>query len=237
MLCGSPTHTIDKCPCIPSIPKIELIVKKLQAHNICDQKSPHKYSSSGDPEAKEKWIHVSPKNRGKPSSTPPNPRAHYGGIRISKPQPQHTTTGAKLDPPFSNDKGRVVLVKEEQNLAEPHLGKPILEGIPAAWAPPGSFPLLPHVLIPQLPSFTLFSSTTLKATQVLSPVSHLDRIISLTHEGSSSSQGFESAMDYEEEGNDLYLELDDLNDPVHSTNSSKKRKLEEGDEFSSHPFN
>ncbi|KAJ8432797.1 hypothetical protein Cgig2_015590 [Carnegiea gigantea] len=34
--------------------------------------------------------------------------------------------------------------------------------------------------------------------------------------------------------NDLYLELEDLNDLVMSTDSSKERKLEEGDECSSH---
>lgn len=30
-LCGSPTHAFDKCPCIPSIPKIEIKVEKFQA--------------------------------------------------------------------------------------------------------------------------------------------------------------------------------------------------------------
>ena len=34
---------------------------------------------------------------------------------------------------------------------------------------------------------------------------------------------------------DFFLELDDLDEPVMSTESSKKRKLEEGEEFSSHP--
>jgi len=37
--------------------------------------------------------------------------------------------------------------------------------------------------------------------------------------------------------NDLYLELEDFNDLVMSTDSSKKRKHEERDECSSHHFN
>lgn len=86
------------------------------------------------------------------------------------------------------------------------------------------------------PSSTIFNSTTLEATQALSPTSPLDRTISHIQEGDSSSQGFENAMDYEEEGNNLYFELKDL-DPVISTDSSKKRKIEEEDGCSSHYFN
>ena len=71
----------------------------------------------------------------------------------------------------------------------------------------------------------------------MSPTSLLDRVISPNQEGDSGSQGFENAMDYGEEDNDMYLELEDLNDPMVATESSKKWKIEEGDECSFHPFN
>jgi len=39
-------------------------------------------------------------------------------------------------------------------------------------------------------------------------------------------------MDHD--GEDIFLELQDFHDPAISTKSSKKRKLEDGDEASSH---
>lgn len=36
-LCSSLTHTIDNCPCIPSIPKIETMVEKFQPCTLIDQ--------------------------------------------------------------------------------------------------------------------------------------------------------------------------------------------------------
>ena len=76
-----------------------------------------------------------------------------------------------------------------------------------------------------------------EATQSFSPTSPLDALYSPSHDISSSSHGFCQAMEYDGEENDMYLELDDLNDAMLSTDSSKKRKLEEEDECSSHLAN
>ncbi|KAJ8431322.1 hypothetical protein Cgig2_013538 [Carnegiea gigantea] len=140
-------------------------------------------------------------------------------------------------PPFSVDKGKVVLVEEDINHENTTIGEPILEGIPVGVVYAGTLPLLPHKIIPLLTSTNFFSGTSFEGTQVLCPTSPLDRVISPNQEGDSGSQGFENAMDYGEEGNDMYLELEDLNNPVVSTESSKKWKIEEGDECSFHPFN
>ena len=49
----------------------------------------------------------------------------------------------------------------------------------------------------------------------------------------TKQQGEDNAMDHDGE-DDFFLELDDLDEPGVSTESSKKRKIEEGEEFSSH---
>jgi len=169
-----------------------------------------------------------------------NSRAHYGGVRIFELEPSlhplRFSHGVTAIPPSSSDKGKVVVVKEVPIHDKPGIVEPILEGIPVMEASSGSFPLLLHKIVPSLTSSTIFSSTTLEGTHVLSPTSPLDRITSPNQEGESSSQGLVTAMDYEDDANDLYLELKDLNDPILSTDSSKKRKLEEGNACSSHPF-
>jgi len=57
----------------------------------------------------------------------------------------------------------------------------------------------------------------------------------LPDEEGNSAHLFENAKDHDWE-DDIFLDLDDLNDPAFSGDSSKKRKLEEGDESSSHSF-
>lgn len=175
-LCGSPIHAIDKRPCLPSLPKIEIMVEKFQAHNLSGATFPHASSSGGAPEAKEKWIRVSPKKRGRPSSTPPNPRVPFGGIRISEPQASPPPSLDNNASPSAKDKGKVVLVEEENTLANP-----ILEGIPLEGATSGLFPLLPHEIIPPPSSTMLLSIISLEATHVLSPILPLDRNSYLGH--------------------------------------------------------
>lgn len=53
-LCGSPIHTIDKCPYVPSLPKIEIMVEKFQAHNLNGHTPAHEASSSGTHDNKKK---------------------------------------------------------------------------------------------------------------------------------------------------------------------------------------
>jgi len=107
-----------------------------------------------------------------------------------------------------------VLVEEDINHENTTISEPILEGIPVDGVYAGDLHLLSYEIIPPLTSTNLFSGTSLRVLKILIPTSPLDRVISPNQEGASGSQGFENAMDYEEEGNVMYLELEDLNDPV-----------------------
>ncbi|KAJ8436160.1 hypothetical protein Cgig2_025327 [Carnegiea gigantea] len=218
-LCGSPTHAIDKCPCIPSIPKIEIMVEKFQAQNIGDHKSPFQASTSGEPESKEKWIRVSPKERGRLCSTSPAKRSHYGGIRISEPpiplKPTQFVSRACVASPSSNDKGKAVLIETPLIPNDKSFDEPILVGVPIGCIEPGSVPVLPYKVFPPITASTYLSGTSLVATHVLSPTSPLDAAISSSLKG-DSSPNLENAMDFEN-GSDMYLELEDLNEPLPST--------------------
>ena len=79
-------------------------------------------------------------------------------------------------------------------------------------------PLLPHELFPPFTDSTYLSGTSLVATHVLSPTSPLDIAISPSLEGESGSPKSENAMGFED-GSDMYLELEDLNESLPSTES------------------
>jgi len=105
------------------------MVIKFQAHNIYDHKSFHRASASGDHEIKERWIRVSPKKRGKVSSTPQSARANHDGLRISEPDPlmKHSQPSAQIIHPPSTDKGKAVLGEEVHSQEVLFVGEPILE--------------------------------------------------------------------------------------------------------------
>ncbi|KAJ8442664.1 hypothetical protein Cgig2_003708 [Carnegiea gigantea] len=139
--------------------------------------------------------------------------------------------------PLSGEKGKAVMVKAATIHEDATIAEPIIEGIPAGGVYARSLSLLPHEIFPPVAFTAQFSGTSFEGTQVLSPTSPLDTVISPNHEGDSGSPCSEYAMDFEKEGNDMYLELEDLNEPMVSTESSKKLKIEDGDECSSHLFN
>lgn len=114
--------------------------------------------------------------------------------------------------------------------------EPVLVGVPVGCIEPGSVPLLPHELFPPITDSTYLSGTSLVVTHVFSPTSPLNATISPSLEGESGSPNSRNAMDFED-GSDMYLELEDLNEPLPSTESTKKQKIEDGDECSSHPTN
>ncbi|KAJ8420631.1 hypothetical protein Cgig2_015473 [Carnegiea gigantea] len=147
-----------------------------------------------------------------------------------------SSSGACVVPPSSNDKGKAVLIEAPSIPDDKSFEEPILVGVPVSSVDPGSVPLLPYELFPPITSSTYLSGTSFVATQVLSPTSPLDAAISPSPEGDSGSPNFGNAMDFED-GSDMYLELEDPNKPLPSTESSKKQKIEDGDKCSSYLAN
>lgn len=217
VLYGSPTHAIDKCPCIHSIPKIEIMVEKFQAQNIGDHRSALQAST-----------------------TSPADRSHYGGIYISEPpnplKPTQSFSRACVASASSKDKGKAVLIETSPIPDAQSLDVPVLVSVPVGCIEPGSVPLLPHELFPPITDSTYLNGTSLVENHVLSPTSPLDATISHSPEGESGSPNSRNAMDFED-GSDMYLELEDLNEPLPSTESTKKRKIDDRDKCSSRPTN
>ncbi|KAJ8430149.1 hypothetical protein Cgig2_005511 [Carnegiea gigantea] len=168
--------------------------------------------TSGEPESKENWIRVSPKKRERLSSISPADRSHYG------------------------DKGKAVLIETPPIRDDKSFDDPVLVSVPIGCIEPVSVPLLPHELFPPITASTYLSGTSFVVTHVLSPTSLLDTTISSSPEGDSGSANSGNATDFEDVS-DMYLEPEDLNEPLHSTESTKKQKIEDGDECSSHPTN
>ena len=68
---------------------------------------------------------------------------------------------------------------------------------------------------------------------VSSPISMLQAAVVF----SSPNELHEGGENMDNDGvKEYFLKLDDLDDPVISTDSSKKRKIEDGEEYSSHSF-
>lgn len=98
--------------------------------------------------------------------------------------------------------------------------------LPRTSLPPPPLPMLPHQIFPSGTQSTTFSSISPNVTQPLNPLSPI------LFEESNSSHLFDDTMDHDGE-EDIFLDLEDLHDPAISAYSSKKRKLEEGEEASS----
>lgn len=82
-------------------------------------------------------------------------------------------------------------------------------------------PLLPHELFPPITDSTYLSGTSLVATHVFSPTTPLNATISPSLEEESGSRNSRNAIDFKD-GSDMYLELEDLNEPLPSIESTKK---------------
>lgn len=224
---------------LSSFPKIEIMVEKFQAHNLSGHRPAHEASSSAAPDTKEKWIHVSPKKRGRSTATPPSARPKPGGIRFSEPIPTRMSSPpTDPNPPSSQNKGKAILVENDSDQVVPCLSaSPVVHPLREATVSGLPIPFTTVQVPPPFSTHMLVNAGLPEATQSFNPTSPLDTLYFLSHDISSSSHGFVQAMKYDGEENDMYLELDDLNDAMLSTDSSKKRKLEERDECSSHPAN
>uniref|UniRef100_A0A7C9D9V6 Uncharacterized protein n=1 Tax=Opuntia streptacantha TaxID=393608 RepID=A0A7C9D9V6_OPUST len=139
--------------------------------------------------------------------------------------------------PLTKDKGKTVLVEDDSLPGQFQPQGPILDPIPRTSIGNLS-PVNGSLRVPpqQLPAPTYPSpvrSSTLRATHPFSPVSPLERLPSLPNDEADSSALFTTVMDHDGD-DEIFMDLEDLIDPAISSESSKKRKLEDGDEASSH---
>ncbi|KAJ8419809.1 hypothetical protein Cgig2_003194 [Carnegiea gigantea] len=166
-------------------------------------------------------------------------RPQPGGICLSEHIPNRMLSPS-TDPnlPSSKDKGKAILVEHDSDQVVPCLSaSPMVHPLSEAAVFGLPIPLTTEHVPPPFSTHMPVNAVLPEATQSFSPTSPLDTLYSPSHDISSSSHGFVQAMECDGEENDMYLELDDLNDAMLSTDSSKKRKLEEGDECSSHRAN
>ena len=199
-------------------------MEKFQAHGILDSSSPLVPSVSSDNAGK--WIQISPKKRGRffsPSHVKKVSPSSTTGIRITDP----------LHPPLAS-----------QSLASKGKGKEVLGGEPsfANVLPPAD--LVPHSLSLEDAAIEVAPFAALEPTMVLpflestsSPPAALSPISVLSasevFSSPAATPGEVDGMEHDR-SKDFFIELADLDAPMGSTDSSKKRKLEEGLPF--HPL-
>ena len=227
-LCGATDHLLDLCPSLPTPPKMEVVVEKFRAHGLND---PPVATASSDPsELGAKWIKISPKKRGRKFSAsnlnsafkPPSTGIWIVEVVAQDPPPLNPDSQA------SHGKGKAPLFVEEQPLAPPVIPTvpscPTHKAAQSASGEASSSRTLVTMVLPKLEQDSL-------ALAAASPSSVLD-----ASKVFSSPAGTPGEVIMEDDGNDdFFRQLADLDEPMASSNSSKKRKLEEGDELSS-PF-
>ncbi|KAJ8424070.1 hypothetical protein Cgig2_017672 [Carnegiea gigantea] len=167
---------------------------------------------------------ISPKKRGRSFPTSYQGKQPPVGIRISEPIPSTPTAPNHPQEKKDKGKGKAVInsgagpVNSPDEVCQPskvNSFSSFVSSTPARiMSPSRSIPL----------NATSSPSSPLHATEVFS---------SPSLEPFTDPQGEDNAMDHDGK-DDFFLELDDLGEPVMSTESSKKRKIEEGEEFSSH---
>jgi len=220
-------------------PKIEVVIEKFQAHGLSD------IPSSSDPqppaESSEKWIRISPKKRGR--SFPPSAgKKPPSGIHISEPVLSPPAPAnplpSKGTSPVLNDKGKSVWVDEnfKHSASPPGVEPSLVPQCPPVVAPT----LRPSVTSPDLGP-AVAPPTSPRSPMVIglpcashtSPLQATEVLSSPTNDTPSAHFSAEDFME-QDGSDDFFLDLDDMHDPAISSDSTKKRKLEEGEECSSH---
>jgi len=227
-LCGAPEHLLDQCPSLPTPPKMEVVVEKFRAHGLNDPPAAAAHSDSS--EMGGQWIKISPKKRGRPLSASNTKTAFKPpsvGIRIVEPVAQ-APPRVHQNSQLSHGKGKSPLCVEEQFLHPPCLPSAAPCQAPrAAHSDPGEASSSRTQATVVLPDLDPASSALVAA----SPSSVLE-----ASEVFSSPAGTPGEVLMEDDGHDdFFRQLADLDEPMASTDSMKKRKFEEGDECSS-PF-
>lgn len=229
-LCGSTEHSLDQCPKVPSLPKIEVVIEQFQSYGIGEgpSKPPNETSSDHPPPQPDKWIRVAPKKRGRPPLLSKDRKGFSGGIRIKEPIPQgpnsSPSSNSSAAPMLHNDKGKGKSVVVDLTFSD-DLNPPMVSGVLSA-APILPMPTLP--IIPP-PSQTLPLSSASHASSF-----HPSPVSPMYYDDADGSPMFAQLMDQEGD-DDIFMDLEDLHDSALSSDSSKKRKIEDEEETSSLP--
>jgi len=212
-LCGAPDHLLDHCPSLPIAPKLEVVVKKFRNHAINDpfpSSFPSDHSDLGG-----KWIRISPKKRGRsfaPSQLKQAIQPPSVGIRIVESVPPVAAPVAP-DSQLPFGKGKEVVVKEQPlapSFFAATLPTPVVQPDQAAMGTASSSLTLETVFLPGLdlgPTMGVTSPNyVMDASEVFSSPAVSPGDNAMEHDGTE----------------DFFLDLADLDEPVASSDSSKK---------------
>jgi len=138
---------------------------------------------------------------------------------------------------LAKDKGKAVFEDYDPLPGKFPSSAPVLAAIPKApignLSPAAGLSPLSTQPLPTPIHTSPYRAAPLPATHPLSAVSPLEKFPSLPEEETDSSALFTTILDPDGE-DEIFMELEDLPDPAISTESSKKIKVEDGDEESSH---
>jgi len=219
-LCGKNDHILDLCPSLPAPPKMEVMVEQFKAHGLSDTNPSADHPSSST--SSDNWIRISPKKRGRTSSTlhaRQGPSRPSRGVKIVEPKsPTHLPPAAPSVHPLDKGKGKLG--------SDPSAGSELPSGCGQ------SGPVLVPSAAPEPTEVLPEPSSDASPIPMPSPASVLCAAEAFSSPAASPGGSGDMEMDDSE---DFFRDLEDLEGPVDSTDSSKKRKLEEGEEFSSHP--
>jgi len=201
---------------------MEVMVEQFQAHGISDP-SPSS-GPSGCSTSAGKWIRISPKKRGRSSSPFYTKKVNSNssvGIKIVEPSsPIRTPLVAHPLSPLGKGKGKLGCEPSVDDLLHDASGPSgsamgLLDNKTSS-AGPAPTEVLPVPASTASPPLIPIPTSVLSAAEVFSsPV---------------ATPGVSGDMELD--GSDeFFLELADLDAPVGFTDSTKKRKLEEGEEF------
>jgi len=197
---------------------MEVMVEQFEAHGLSDP-SPSLVPPGGSTSS-DKWICISPRKRGRSSSKLPARKltSHPSvGVKIVEPiSPTRSTSGALSVNPLDKGKGKLD--------CDPSVGAVL----PPVCGPAG--PVIASSVAPEPTVVLLDPTSTESPLHIPSPTS----VLSAADVFSSpvASPGGSGAMELDD-SEAFFRELEDLEGPVGSTDSTKKQKLEEGEEFSS----
>ena len=235
-LCGGGDHLLELCPRLPVAHNIEVVVEKFEAHGLADP--PNSAEPNFQAESSERWIRISPKKRGRSFHPSLEKKPTHSGIRIQEPldvpAPPPNPSPAVLG---SKDKGKAILSEApSKQTSSLHSGgatqpgpcpPPLDPGLTTAAPPFVPGPAVAPLSSPPLPvgeiSAVHSPTSPLQATEVFSSPSNVSPSIHPSGEDLMEQDG----------DDDFFLDLDEMEDPAISSDSVKKRKIEDGEECSS----
>ena len=232
-LCGGSDHLLELCPRLPVVPNIEVVVEKFEAHGIAD--IPPSVDPHVQAESSEKWIRISPKKRGRPFTPSLGKKPSQTGIRITEPQ---AVPGTVIPPPSptlgSKDKGKSIVDPVVPTLTPTLSAEKVAQNGPSSSLPDSSLHSAgPPVMAP--PVMPAHAPSILGVSPLGSPISPLQATEVFSSPSTASPSIHPSAEDLmEHDGeDDFFLALAEMDDPAISSDSAKKRKIEDGEECSS----